>query len=158
MAGPFPNQTDYSTAIARFYGSDLFSETGYSVAGLGDVNGDGLSDVLIGSPGAHWGVNSSGGAHLMRGPFLGEMSLDDAHGIFQGEHPGDRAGAVVSSAGDVNGDGHADLLIGAPDHSPSGDIAEAKTGAAYLILGQALGSTNCDLMQMQHFTVTKLVQ
>jgi hypothetical protein len=110
-------------------------DAGRSVAGVGDVNGDGLDDVLIGAPETDWIGSSSGIAILMTGSLTGELILVDSGTVFSGTNPGDRAGFAVAGAGDLNQDGFDDLLVGAP-HTDAG-------GAAYLIHGPATG--NIDL-------------
>jgi hypothetical protein len=79
---------------------------GWSVAGVGDVNGDGTRDLLMGAPGAGGGA---GGVHLVSGTAAGAL-LASANG----DAAGDAFGWSVAPAGDVNGDGRADALVGAP--------------------------------------------
>ncbi|MBL8298597.1 MAG: FG-GAP repeat protein [Rhodanobacteraceae bacterium] len=81
------------------------SRAGYSVADAGDVNGDGLPDVLTGNPNAD---GRNGAAELFSGATGQSLLQLTAHGPLQS------FGAAVSGAGDHNGDGKADLLIGAP--------------------------------------------
>ncbi len=106
---------------------------GASVAGLGDVNGDGIDDFAIGAPGI--GNLDPGNAYVVFGqkaPFPDNGSLADPIGFvrlkFVAESPGDRVGATVASAGDFNDDGFNDLLIGAPG-------ANGGAGTAYVIFG-----------------------
>jgi FG-GAP repeat/FG-GAP-like repeat len=100
---------------------------GGSVAGAGDVNGDGYADVVIGASGVS---NSTGRAYLYLGGPSGlsttpaaVLTGPDAYGDF---------GQSVSSAADVNGDGYADVVVGAPGVSSG-------TGGAYVFLGGASG-------------------
>ena len=77
-----------------------------------------------------------GVAYLVLGPPAGRLELEAADAIFLGEEQGDRAGLAVAGAGDVDGDGHADLLVGAPRNDEGG----ANAGAAYLVLGPVSGA------------------
>ena len=104
---------------------------GVSVAGAGDVNGDGYDDVLVGAHQYIHGCDLAGTAYLVHGPVTGVMYLSYAAASFPGEDTYDQAGDVVASAGDVNQDGYDDLLITAPDH----DLG----GAVYLIHGPVSG-------------------
>lgn len=92
---------------------DPFTEpdghAGWSVANAGDVDGDGFSDVLVGIPDADGG---QGHVHLYLGTPTGPGALPSA--VLQGSMGGERFGACVATAGDVNGDGYADVAIGAP--------------------------------------------
>ncbi|MGH8576988.1 MAG: integrin alpha, partial [Gammaproteobacteria bacterium] len=104
--------------------------SGGAVSGAGDVNGDGLADLLIGAYGAPSG-DFSGASYVVFGRDTGLfpagldlLSLDGRNGFRLDGAAGDRSGFAVSAAGDVNGDGLADLLIGAPD-----------AGASYVVFG-----------------------
>ncbi len=119
-------------------GADDF--TGWAVAGAGDVDGDGFDDVLISTYGGPLGT---GGAYLVRGgpSVSGTLSLSDAD-AFYGLEPADMLKLDISGAGDVNGDGFADFLIGASD-------AHDYAGAAYLVYGPVQGThsvTEADLV------------
>jgi len=106
-------------------GAALFGE---SVAGVGDMDGDGLSDLLVGAVNEHAGDGLRGGrAHLFSGA-TGEAirSLDSPFAQASG-----RFGLAVAGAGDVDGDGVPDVLIGAPGEQPAG----ANSGRAYLFSG-----------------------
>jgi hypothetical protein len=92
--------------------SDISDGAGKSVAGAGDVNGDGLADVVIGA----YAVTSAGGGYVVFGKTDGAaVDLDDVQAgqggfLIRGE-PGGRAGWSVAHAGDVNGDGLADVML-----------------------------------------------
>ncbi len=104
-----------------------------SVLGLaGDINADNYDDMLLGAPGASTDAGTTGKAWLVLGPTWGESSLADADGNYHGEAGGDAAGTAVSGAGDTNGDGFDDFLIGAPGH----DAAATDAGAVYLVIGR----------------------
>ena len=116
---------------------------GYAVAGIGDVNSDGIEDVLIGALQADPGGRTSAGtAYVLYGKTGGYTGIDlgaltTAQGFsIRGFAALDFLGTSVSAAGDVNGDGRADFIIGAPKaNGPAGLDA----GAAYVIFGQATG-------------------
>ncbi|HKY32579.1 MAG TPA: VCBS repeat-containing protein [Candidatus Polarisedimenticolia bacterium] len=86
----------------------LTEEFGYSVAGAGDVNGDGYGDVLIGAP----ELDSYGRAALYLGSATGLSTRPAWTSI--GAQFNDRHGGSVAGAGDVNGDGYGDVVVGAP--------------------------------------------
>jgi len=114
---------------------------GHSVSSAGDVNGDGIDDLLIG---AHYadpnGINRAGETYVVFGSasagssgVFDLSSLNGSNGFtIQGINDDDRSGSSVSSAGDVNGDGFDDLLIGAPYADPFGNSA---AGECYVVFG-----------------------
>jgi hypothetical protein len=122
-------EIDLSLADYSFVGENIFDYAGISVSSAGDVDGDGLDDLLVGASRNGDGGGGAGKVYLILGASLGMSSTIDlsaADYSFMGESEGDYAGSSVSSAGDVDGDGLDDILVGAYF---SGDA-----GKAYLIL------------------------
>ena len=129
---PFEGTAPVADAMTAKLVGETESRAGYSVDVVGDVNGDGYDDVVVGAPAASHLDPQAGAAYLVFGPVVGEGLLADAPLILLGEETGDDAGTAVAGAGDADADGLADLLIGAPGNS---DYA----GAAYLVVQSAEG-------------------
>ena len=123
---------------------------GWSVSTAGDMNGDGFADLIVGAPygrnggGAgeayvvFGGVGGFGAADATGRKVLDVTTLTAAQGfVIQGDTANDRAGWSVSAAGDVNGDGFADLIVGAP----YGDDGGIDAGEAYVVFGGAFGAS-----------------
>ena len=100
---------DVSDADATFQGESSGGETGASVAGAGDVDGDGYGDVLIGAPGTS---SHAGRAYFVRGPNTGNLDLGSATSIFSSADTAASSGSAVAGLGDVDGDGYDDVAIG----------------------------------------------
>ena len=132
VRGPITSGSlDDAVALSGLYDTDL---AGWSVALVGDVDGDGLGELVVGAPYGKHGSSSPGVAYVVFGaPETGMVLHDGAlrlHG--EGDHHG--AGARVAAGGDLDGDGLQDLLVGAS----GADLAGADSGAAYVLLGASL--------------------
>jgi hypothetical protein len=130
--------TDLSASSASFLGEDAYDSSGISIAGAGDVNGDGYDDILIGAPSEDDGGTSAGQTYLVFGKASGwamDTDLSASSASFWGEDSWDQSGCSVSGAGDVNNDGYDDILIGAISNNDGGDGA----GQVYLVLGKQSG-------------------
>ncbi len=122
----------------RLDGVARFDFSGSAVSNAGDVNGDGFDDVIVGASGADPNGDTSGANYVVFGKANGFTaainlsSLDGSNGFrLDGEHGYDFSGSSVSSAGDVNGDGFDDLIIGASGADPNGE----NSGSSYVIFG-----------------------
>lgn len=118
---------------ATFLGQATYEGAGAALAGVGDVNGDGYDDLAIGAFGE--GADPDG-VYVVTGPASGTIGLAYADARLTGTDPDDAAGTSVAAAGDVDGDGYADVLVGAPD--------EAEGGAAWLWTGPNVGYGDAD--------------
>ena len=102
--------TDLGDSDASFLGEGADDGSGWSVAGVGDINGDGYDDILIGAPGDDdGGSNAAGQTYLIFGNASGwsmDTDLSNADASFWGEDAGDFSGWTVAGAGDVNSDGY----------------------------------------------------
>ena len=138
--GPVTGEVDLDNASAFLLGEQAGDLAGYAVAGGGDINGDGTQDLLIGAYENGDGGASAGAAYLVEGPVTGNLRLWSAGLKIVGEQGGDQAGWDVAFAGDQDGDGVDDLLIGAPYAHPDGVYA----GAAYVVDGSQIGTVGLD--------------
>lgn len=117
------------------------SLVGWSVSSAGDVNGDGFDDVIVGAPFVDSNDINSGTAYVVFGKTSGfdanvDMeNLDGSNGFrIDGLARGHALGNGVS-AGDINGDGFTDLIVGAYGANPNGDYS----GSSYVVFGKASG-------------------
>jgi hypothetical protein len=106
---------------------------GWSVAGAGDVNADGYADVIVGAFFYDSGEVDEGAAFLYLGSGSGPSTTADW--VAEGDQAGAGLGWSVATAGDVDGDGHADVIVGVRYF----DGAEIDEGAARVYLGGAAG-------------------
>jgi len=133
------NGVGIANAAASFWGENPNDHAGESVAGVGDVNGDGYDDFIIGAPYNDFASSDAGQVYLFFGRPTGwamDTSLSQANASFLGEAGGDGAGNSVAGVGDVNGDGYDDILIAASGNDEGG-VPNGNAGQVYLILGRA---------------------
>lgn len=152
---------DPSISLGSLNGNNGFALSGInagdglggSVSSAGDVNGDGFNDLLIGAPSANrfyngifgqeYSLENAGESYVVFGKADGFSSnvnlatLNGSNGFaISGLEAGDRLGSAVSSAGDVNGDGFADIIIGASGANPN---FQDNAGESYVVFGKANG-------------------
>jgi hypothetical protein len=115
-------------AAAAVRGEEAYSYVGAALAGPGDLDGDGRGDLVVGAPNLD---ASAGRVAVFLGAPEGSVGLSEAVAVFTGGASGRMLGESLSGAGDVDGDGWLDLLIGVPGYErPSADA-----GAAWLLWG-----------------------
>src|SRR4028119_1823288 len=123
--------------------------SGYSVSSAGDFNGDGIDDLIISAPGVE---TFAGQSYLVFGSkegFSASINLSSLDGIngsvFNRVNPNDFSGISVSGAGDINGDGVDDLIIGASYADPNGNT---DSGSSYVVFGKVptLGTEGNDVL------------
>ena len=114
-------------------------QSGYSVGSAGDVNNDGFDDLIVGAPNADGNAENSGASYVVFGKSdddavdLSTLEENATGFVINGTSEGDQFGFSVSTAGDMNGDGFDDLIIGAPAADGSVD----NSGVSYVVYGKA---------------------
>jgi hypothetical protein len=116
FAGPITD-ADLAGASASRAGLVPGDAAGSALAAAGDVNDDGLPDLLVGAPGDASAGPASGAAYLLYGGLSGAAALDESAATFLGSADEAAAGASVAAAGDLDADGYPDVLVGGPSSS-----------------------------------------
>ncbi len=141
VLGPMsPGRSEMGAAYGKITGEQAHDAAGVSLAPAGDVNGDGVIDLFIGADGHDAGAPNRGAVYLVHGPLQGPIPLGTAQAKWLGENRGDLAGVTVANAGDMDGDGTDELVIGARYN----DMVADDAGAAYIIDGSLTGVANLD--------------
>src|SRR5688572_26494016 len=137
LIGPNGFKLSGAPGDAQFDSLDRLFDQSSAVSEAGDVNGDGFGDLIIGARGAAPNGTFSGAAYVIFGGTglanVELLNLDGTNGFkINGVAAGDLAGFSVSTAGDVNGDGFADVIVGAPNQAAN----PAGFGASYVVFGK----------------------
>ncbi len=130
---------DATADVILSYPTFAGDEFGWSVSTAGDVNGDGIADVIVGARENDAGGSNAGRAYVYYGARYFFTGIPDL--TFTGEALGDLFGSSVSTAGDVNGDGYADVIVGAWENGAGGTNA----GRAYVYYGGPGADATADL-------------
>ena len=112
--------------LRQFFGGPGDTELGASAAGIGDINADGVPEVLVGAPGDGPNGPDAGSAVVYDGATGAPLAWHLGNDAF------DRYGTSVAAAGDLDGDGHLDYLIG--DRGHLGGTVQARSGFDFSVL------------------------
>lgn len=134
FAGGAAGALELSDADALWLGVAENDYAGSALAGVGDMDGDGLGDLAVTA--LHGGSDYQGAVHLLSGSVLAGGSLADSGGTLEGEAYGDLAGYALAAPGDLDGDGHAELVVSAREAT----VMWGHCGAVYLVHGPVVGT------------------
>lgn len=140
--------TDTTNSI-KVIGGTIDSRTGSTVNPAGDLNADGMDDVMIGAA-KFGGIYSGSRGHVIFGDTnshntlnLRDLNLDNAGFTFSSEQPFDAAAYSLSDLGDINGDGISDIIISAANYSGNGI-----SGRCYVVFGGSQLTTDFNLSEV----------
>ena len=119
--------------FTRIESNQIIANFGYSVASAGDVNGDGFADVIVGAYLYDNGESNEGAAFIFHGSSGGINTTPSA--LIESNQVSAFYGSSVASAGDVNGDGYADVIVGAYRY----DNGQSDEGVSFVYHGSASG-------------------
>ena len=154
IAWRYPANTNLSNIEYYYYGEAVQNILGLSVSNNGDVNGDHRADIVFGAYNfTDGGDPGTGKFYIVLGKEPGKYgatahNATDADASFIGEDGNDNLGYSVDIAGDVNGDGYDDIIVGAPN------LKGDRTGKAYLIFGRSSGWAKNDSAKKANVTFT----
>jgi len=133
VLGPVGGEASLGDVGVKLRGNVTYDYAGRRMDGAGDVDGDGFDDVLVSAYYEDSGGAEAGAVHLFYGPVSADMALSSSDAKLVGEVANDIAGVDVAGAGDIDGDGDDDILIGAMR-------ADAGAGRSYLVLDAVTGT------------------
>ena len=136
VSGIFSGTVELDTSATAIVEGIADSDQLWHAAGAGDLNGDGTDDLVAGAYVADDAATNGGALYVLDGPLGGTVSASTASATIYGEENGGGLGYDVAGAGDVNGDGELDLIVGAPYKDGSG----GDPGQAFLYYGPFAGS------------------
>ncbi|MFC1643635.1 integrin alpha [Chlamydiota bacterium] len=152
--GKAKNLNNLGLADVEIYGVIAGDQSGYSIAGDGDFDGDGTPDVLIGAPLSDSRIHGvdSGKTYLFSGCTIRDLGdtidLSMADHVFFGENVGDQSGYAVAFLKDIDGDTKDEIIIGAPyneDEVMYGSGEWRACGKTYIVFSTSLVNTNINL-------------
>jgi hypothetical protein len=133
---------DLELVLTRFNGETGGDLAGTSLAFAGDLDNNGSPDIVVGAPGQDENGTDAGAVYVFHD---GGTRLPDYDVKIMGANAGDQAGSSVDSAGDVDGDGFGDLIIG----GPTSDVGGEDSGGAWLVFGPVSGTMDLNAADVQ---------
>ena len=131
---------DPETTTTELSGADDGDFLGSAVAAVPDLDGDGFDELLIGATNRSGTASSEGAAFLVMGPLTGGDAAAQATAEWSGSDEDDGLGALVAAAGDLDGDGTVDLLLGAP----RADTGGSNGGSIYVVSSAQVGTIDVE--------------
>ena len=119
VTGAPTGTVDVADLAVSFAGIGLDERAGQAVNTIGDLDGDGHVDFLIGARRSDYAGTNSGATYVVYGPVTGAVDLADADAVIVGDSPTSGSSSFIQPVADITGDGRPDLLIGAylADHT-----------------------------------------